>query len=145
VLFVGTDAGVALARSVPALVTFSGAKSAETLIFVTSTAEVVVTTVEVSGTESAVVTLMGTLVSSVLAFAAGVVIDVVIDVVTVVDGRYEEDLSICRVLLLWPYPFNPLKICMYINVKKDRSNVNDIYLFVVIMSQVASLIVAQLA
>ncbi len=120
-LFVGTDAGVVLARSVPALVTFSGAKSAETMIFVTSTAEVVVfSTVEVSGTESAVVTLMGILVSSVVAFAAGVVIDVVIAVVTIADGRYEEDLSICSVLLLWLYPFNPLKICIDNNVKKQK-------------------------
>ncbi len=119
-LFVGTDAGVALARSVPALVTFSGAKSAETMIFVTSTAEVVVATVEVSGTESAVVTLMGILVTSVVAFAASDVIAVAIAVVTVVDGRYEEDSSICRVLLLWLYPFNPLKICIDINVKKQK-------------------------
>jgi hypothetical protein len=52
VLFLGTDAGVALAQSVPALVTFSGAKSAEMMIFVTSTAEVVVATVEVSVTVS---------------------------------------------------------------------------------------------
>jgi hypothetical protein len=116
VLFVGTDAGVALARSVLALVTFFGAKSAEMMIFVTSTAEVVVATVEVSGTESAVVTLMGVLVTSVVAFAAGVVIAVV----TVVDGRYEEDSSICSVLLLWLYPFSPLKICIDINVKKQK-------------------------
>jgi hypothetical protein len=101
VLCLGTDAGVALARSVPALVTFSGAKSAETMIFATSTAEVVVATVEVGVTESAVVTLMGILFTSVVAFAAGVVIAVVIAVVTVEDGRYEEDLSICKVLLLW--------------------------------------------
>jgi hypothetical protein len=120
VLFVGTDAGVALARSVPALVTFSGAKSAETMIFVTSTAEVVVATVEVSITVSEVVTLTGILVIFVVAFAAGVVIAVVISVVTVVDGRYEEDLSICSVLLLWLYPFNPLKICIDINVKKQK-------------------------
>ncbi len=119
-LFVGTDAGVALARSVPALVTFSGAKSAETMIFVTSTAEVVVATVEVSITVSEVVTLTGILVIFVVAFAAGVVIAVVISVVTVVDGRYEEDLSICSVLLLWLYPFNPLKICIDINVKKQK-------------------------
>jgi hypothetical protein len=52
VLFLGTDAGVALARSVPALVTFSGANSAEMMIFVTSTAEVAVATVEVSVTVS---------------------------------------------------------------------------------------------
>jgi hypothetical protein len=52
VLFVRTDAGVALARPVPVLVTFSGAKSAETMIFVTSTAEVAVATVEVSVTIS---------------------------------------------------------------------------------------------
>jgi hypothetical protein len=116
VLFVGTDAGVALARSVPALVTFSGAKSAETIIFVTSTAEVV----EVSIPMSAVVTLMGILFTSVVAFAAGVVIDAVIAVVTVADGRYEEDLSICSVLLLWLYPFNPLKIYIDISVKKQK-------------------------
>ncbi len=48
----GTDAGVALVRPVPALVTFSGAKSAEMMIFVTSTADVVVATVEVSITVS---------------------------------------------------------------------------------------------
>jgi|LakMenEpi03Aug12_release.lakeMendotaPanAssembly.Ray.scaffolds.fasta_scaffold2406299_1 hypothetical protein len=52
VLLVGTDASVALALSVPALVTFSGAKSAEMVIFVTSTAEVAVATVEVSVTVS---------------------------------------------------------------------------------------------
>jgi hypothetical protein len=117
VLFVGTDAGVALARTVPALVTFSGAKSAETMTFVTSTAEVVVATVEVSIPVSEVVTWTGILVVSVVAFAAGVVIAVVIAVVTVVDGRYEEDFSICSVLLLWLYPFNPLKICIDINLK----------------------------
>jgi len=120
VLFVGTDAGVALARFIPALVTFSGAKSAETMIFVTSTAEVVVATVEVSKTVSSVVALMGILVTSVVAFAAGVVTDVVIAVVTVADGRYEEDLSICTVLLLRLYPFNPLKISIDINVKKQK-------------------------
>ena len=52
VLLVGTEAGVALARSAPALVPFSGAKSAEMMIFVTSTAEVAVATVEVSVTVS---------------------------------------------------------------------------------------------
>jgi hypothetical protein len=52
VLLVGIVASVALALSVPALVTFSGAKSAEMIIFVTSTAEVVVATVEVRVTVS---------------------------------------------------------------------------------------------
>ncbi len=52
VLLVGTDAIVALARSVPNLVTFSGAKSAEMMIFVPSTADVVVATGKISITVS---------------------------------------------------------------------------------------------